>query len=149
MASGYEDFIRLMQAKDYEIKGADTLKYISFRPCGYDRFVRGSHKSLGKGFTREEISKAIEKQLLIKAAMTTVPVRNIEDAAKKAKPSHRLIDTSQQKYQDNPGLKKWVDHQNLKTAMYAYTTAPICASNSFFALSISEPVNAHSFTSIS
>ena len=122
-ASGYDDFIRLMEAKDYEIKGAYDHKYISFCPCGYDRFVRGSRKSLGKGFTKEEIKKAIEKQLLIKAAMVTVPVRNIEDAAKKAKPLDHLIDTSEQKYQDNPGLKKWADHRNLKAAMYAYTTA--------------------------
>ena len=44
--SSYEDFIALMKAKGYEIKGEDltdsNLKYISFRPLDRDRFIRGS-----------------------------------------------------------------------------------------------------------
>ena len=46
-----------MRAKGYEIKGEtfgeDAPKFISFRPLGKDRFVRGSVKSLSrKGITQ-------------------------------------------------------------------------------------------------
>ena len=54
-SSTYEEFLLLMRAKGYEIKGEtfgeDALKFISFRPLGKDRFVRGSIKSLGKEWT--------------------------------------------------------------------------------------------------
>ena len=51
-ASTYEEFLLLMRAKGYEIKGEtfgeDAAKYISFRPLDKERFVRGSTRSLGK-----------------------------------------------------------------------------------------------------
>ena len=51
-ASSYEEFLLLMWAKGYEIKGEtfgeDAVKYISFRPLDKERFVRGSTRSLGK-----------------------------------------------------------------------------------------------------
>ena len=53
-----------MRAKGYEIKGEafgeDAPKFISFRPLGKDRFVRGSVKSLGREYTKERIKERIE-----------------------------------------------------------------------------------------
>ncbi len=55
-ASTYEEFLLLMRAKGYEIKGEtfgeDAAKYISFRPLDKERFVRGSARSLGKEYTK-------------------------------------------------------------------------------------------------
>lgn len=49
-----------MRAKSYEIKGEtfgeDAAKYISFRPLDKERFVRGSTRSLGKEYTKEDIA---------------------------------------------------------------------------------------------
>ena len=57
--SSYEEFLALMKAKGYEMKGTEISenggKYITFRPVGKDRPVRGSAKSLGKNFTKERI----------------------------------------------------------------------------------------------
>ena len=53
-----------MRAKGYEITGEtfgeDDAKFISFRPLGKDRFVRGSIKSLGKEYTKEPIKDLAE-----------------------------------------------------------------------------------------
>ena len=58
-ASTYDEFLLLMRAKGYEIKGEtfgeDARKYISFRPLGQDNYVRGSVRSLGKEYTKERI----------------------------------------------------------------------------------------------
>ena len=67
-ASSYEDFIALMKAKGYEIKGEDltdsNLKYISFRPLDKERFIRGSIRTLGENYTRERISERIKEKSL-------------------------------------------------------------------------------------
>lgn len=92
-SSTYEEFLLLMRAKGYEIKGEtfgeDALKFISFRPLGKDRFVRGSIKSLGKEYTKERIKERIELKRERKAV---IPKR---DYANK-----RLIDTSDEKFQN-------------------------------------------------
>lgn len=50
-AQSYEQFLELLKAKGYEIKGEsfgeNSLKYISFRSLNRKQFVRGSVKSLG------------------------------------------------------------------------------------------------------
>ena len=65
-ASTYEEFLLLMRAKGYEIKGEtfgeEAVKYISFRPLDKERFVRGSARSLGKEYTKERIRERIEKK---------------------------------------------------------------------------------------
>ncbi len=57
-ADTYEDFIDLIRAKGYEIKGEtfgeNDLKYISFRPLDRERFARGSVKSLGAEYTKKD-----------------------------------------------------------------------------------------------
>ena len=63
LSNSYEDFIRLLRLKGYEVKGEEiggSLSYISFRPTDAERFVRGSDRSLGHSYTRESIKERIE-----------------------------------------------------------------------------------------
>ena len=64
-ASTYEEFLLLMRAKGYEIKGETfeegAAKYILFRPLDKERFVRGSTRSLGKEYTKERITRNASK----------------------------------------------------------------------------------------
>ena len=114
-ASDYEEFLLLLKAKGYEIKGEEfgenAVKYISFRPLDKERFVRGSTKSLGKEYTKERIKERIENKA------------NPKSILQKKTISDRLIDTSGEKFQNSPGLKKWADVQNLKLAAQTYLEA--------------------------
>ena len=127
LAYSYDDFIRLMRERDYEVKG-ETLpeggrkaaKYIRFRAAGYDQFVRGCYRSLGKGFTKEEIVAAIELQNKIRQGTTVVQMKSAEDVVRRSAPNVTLIDTSDPKFKGAPGLMKWAETQNLKTAAHAF-----------------------------
>ena len=105
----YEEFLLLMRAKGYEIKGEtfgeDAAKYISFRPLDKEHFVRGSARSLGKEYTKERIRERIEKKRERKAVIP-----------KKDYSARRLIDTSDEKFQNSPGLQQWAAIENLKIA---------------------------------
>ena len=123
-ADSYEDFLSRIQAKGYEVKGekteGETLKYISFRALGQQRFVRGSERSLGARYTRNEIIRRISEKSIS-------PVRSVrsqeQDILKRTAVRNTLIDTSSDKFQSSPGLKYWADIQNLKTAAAAYAEA--------------------------
>ena len=112
-ASTYEDFLLLMRAKGYEIKGESfeesAAKYISFRPLDKERFVRGSTKSLGKEYTKERIRERIEMK---RERKSVIP--------KKDYSVRRLIDTSDEKFQNSPGLQQWATIENLKIATQSY-----------------------------
>ena len=112
-ASTYEDFLLLMRAKGYEIKGESfeegAAKYISFRPLDKERFVRGSTKSLGKEYTKERIRERIE---IKRERKSVIP--------KKDYSTRRLIDTSDEKFQNSPGLQQWATIENLKIATQSY-----------------------------
>jgi hypothetical protein len=104
-----------MRLKGYEIKGDEfdgNLKYISFRPSGKERFVRGSAKSLGEEYTRENIKLRIEAKH-----------RQRTDFRQRDYSERRLIDTSQDKFAESPGLKHWADIENLKIAASTYAKA--------------------------
>ena len=118
--STYEDFLLLMRAKGYEIKGESIVtasvsieegaaKYISFRPLDKERFVRGSMKSLGKEYTKERIRERIEMK---RERKSVIP--------KKDYSARRLIDTSDEKFQNSPGLQQWATIENLKIATQSY-----------------------------
>ena len=115
MSSTYEDFLALMRAKGYEITGEsfgeNAHKYISFRPMGRERAVRGSDRSLGKEYTKEAIKNRIET---ISKKRSAIP--QTETAFRK------LIDTSNEKFQNSSGLKHWADIQNLKIAASSYSS---------------------------
>lgn len=112
-ADVYEEFLQLMRAKGYEIKGeslgGSAPKYICFLPPGGERFVRGSIKSLGAEYTKERI----RERILERAAARNKP--QIKDYS-----SMRFIDTSKEKFQENAGLKQWAEIENLKTAAGTY-----------------------------
>ena len=105
-----------MRAKGYEIKGEtfgeDAAKYISFRPLDKEHFVRGSARSLGKEYTKERIRERIEKKRERKAVIP-----------KKDYSARRLIDTSDEKFQNSPGLQQWAAIENLKIAAQSYNEA--------------------------
>ena len=133
----YEDFIRRMKDKGYEIKGETfgegALKYIAFRPYGKDRFVRGRASTLGPEYTKEKILERIsEKTELL---LSEVPVQSREYNTKSLHDYLRsyesrkrtenvraddsdipttLIDTSDEKFAESLGLAKWADKENFK-----------------------------------
>ena len=115
-ASTYEEFLLLMRAKGYEIKGEtfgeDAAKYISFRPLDKEHFVRGSARSLGKEYTKERIKERIERKWERKAV---IPKRDYSAC--------KLIDTSDDKFQNSPGLQQWAAIENLKIAAQNYNEA--------------------------
>ena len=126
IAATYEDCIDLIRAKGYEVKGEDfgekAHKFISFRPLDRERFVRGSTKSLGAEYTKERIKERIEEKALIKdKKRVPFPTRKkpiVKDYSKK-----NLIDTTEDKFAQSPGLKHWADIQNLKIAAASYGQA--------------------------
>lgn len=125
-AATYEDCIELIRAKGYEVKGEDfgekAHKFISFRPLDRERYVRGSAKSLGTEYTKERIRERIEEKALVKdKKRVPFPARKkpiVKDYSRK-----NLIDTSEDKFANSPGLKHWADIQNLKIAAASYSQA--------------------------
>ena len=125
-ATAYEDCIELIRAKGYEVKGEtfgeNAHKFISFRPLDRERFVRGSVKSLGAEYTKERIKERItEKALAKEKRRVPFPTRKkpiVKDYSRK-----NLIDTTGDKFVQNPGLKHWADIQNLKIAAASYSQA--------------------------
>lgn len=114
-AKSYEEFLLLMKARGYEIKGesisADTPKYISFRPIGKDRFVRGTAKVLGKNYTKEMIQNRIEKKKERTTSFTP-----------KDQKLRSMIDMMKDpKFTENAGLQRWATKENLKIAAKTYS----------------------------
>ena len=126
IAATYEDCIDLIRAKGYEVKGEDfgekAHKFIAFRPLDRENFVRGSTKSLGAEYTKERIKERIEEKALVKdKKRVPFPVRKkpiVKDYSRK-----NLIDTTEEKFTQSPGLKHWADIQNLKIAAASYSQA--------------------------
>lgn len=122
----YEDFITLLRAKGYEIKGEtfgkDSSKYILFRSLDQEHFIRGSTKSLGIEYTKERIKERIEskshKLQLKKHVSLPIKRKNLI----KEYSSKKLINTSSEKYVQNPALKHWTNIENLKIATNNYNT---------------------------
>ena len=102
-----------MRTKGYEIKGEtfgeDTRKYISFRSLHQKNFVRGSARSLGKEYTKERIKERIEQKWERKVVIP-----------KKDYSSRKLVDTSDEKFKNSPGLNRWATIENLKIAAANY-----------------------------
>lgn len=112
-AKDYEDFISLMIEKGYQIKGqelgAGSPKYITFKPSNYERYIRGSYKNLGKGYTKEEIVEKIARQIASREAW-------IQKQKEMELSKRTLIDISSDKFKDNEGLKNWAETTNLQIA---------------------------------
>lgn len=162
----YDAFIALMKAKGYEIKGAElgsspdeksatpdassatadrvhTAKYIAFKPIGSAQYIRGCERSLGKGYSREEIWERILKKreesehrkieegrdnrhgsAFNNAAHNAGSAQKHSQPEKDTLDSLRIssfIDITKQKFADNTYLKDWAKLQNLKLAAKEYS----------------------------
>lgn len=127
ISNTYEEFIILIKDKGYEVKGEglgeNTLKYISFKAPGQQRFIRGSLRSLGREYTREEIKSRIEdKKLNAELARQTLRPHR-QDILKRTNTDKALIDTSGDKFRNNPGLDHWANIRNLQIAARSYAEA--------------------------
>ena len=118
-ARSYDDFLEKMIARGYEIKGSElgecAPKYISFKPPGYGNFIRGSHRTLGKGNTKEEILERIEKQIASRAEW-------IEKQKNLPYSERNIIDASGNSFKDKPFLEDWIIRENLKVAASTYAS---------------------------
>ncbi len=125
-ASSYDAFLLIMQTKGYEVKGqqleTDTPKYIAFRPAGRERFIRGSARSLGSEYTRDRIKERIDAKLL-SAPEKSAAFSDRKNSILREDSTRKLLDTSADKFKENPYLKKWADMQNLKIAASIYSEA--------------------------
>ena len=126
-AGTYEEFLILIKDRGYEIKGEDfgegSLKYIAFKAPGQQRFIRGSLRSLGQKYTREEIRNRIEnrEQCIVVSYQTAHPFQ--KDILKRTNTERALIDTSGEKFQNSPGLEHWAKIRNLQIAAKSYAEA--------------------------
>ncbi len=120
-AHSYDDFISRMQIKGYEVKGEtfgdNALKYLSFCALGQSRFIRVSEKNFGVGYTKEAIRERIEKRVMTQEKF---PIKKKFPFPKRPDAKWALIDTDQEKFQENGALKHWADIQNLKIAAASY-----------------------------
>lgn len=115
VSSTYDEFLALMKAKGYEMKNTffdeNSGKYITFRPLGKDRPVRGSAKSLGANFTKERIKERIDNK-----RHRSVPF------SKSERNMRHIIDTNADpKFAESTGLLKWANKENLKIAAKTYS----------------------------
>ena len=127
-AHTYDAFLDLMKSKGYEIKDAEISpeahKYIGFRAPGQERWVRGRPKSLGEDFTKERIRERIEEKARIRA----------ERMKRLTKRNPSMIDTTQDKFAESPGLMRWAEKQNLKAAAQIQSKLAEMGLDSFDAL---------------
>lgn len=127
-AHTYDEFLDLMKSKGYEIKDAEISpeahKYIGFRAPGQERWIRGRPKSLGDDFTKERIRERIEEKARIRA----------ERMKRLTKRNPSMIDTTQDKFAESPGLMRWAEKQNLKAAAQIQSKLAEMGLDSFDAL---------------
>lgn len=115
VSSTYDEFLALMKAKDYEMKNTsfdeNSGKYITFRPLGKDRPVRGSAKSLGANFTKERIEERIDNK-----RRRSVPFSKSEKNVR-----HIIDANTDPKFSESTGLLRWANKENLKIAAKTYS----------------------------
>ena len=146
IATSYDEFLRLIREKGYTVSGEEIgdshAKYIKFLAPGQERYVRGSFKNFGAGYTKEEIKDRIENPEKWQNRNhdsqdeTTKSEENTETPNQKTRikipkkdiitrtgASRTLIDTTGEKFQNSPGLRHWASVKNLKTAAASYAAA--------------------------
>ena len=127
-ANTYEEFLILIKDRGYEIKGETfgegSLKYIAFKAPGQQRFIRGSLRSLGREYTREEIKNRIENKEKYRDIPKAKNLRqHQQDILKRTNNDRSLIDTSGEKFQNSPGLNHWANIRNLQISAKSYAEA--------------------------
>ena len=128
IANSYNEFIILLRDRGYEIKGEDfgenALKYIAFKAPGQQRFIRGSLRSLGREYTREEIRNRIENKEKYHHISKAVKLKqHQQDILKRTDNDRALIDTSGDKFRNSLGLNHWANIRNLQIAAKSYAEA--------------------------
>ena len=127
IANTYEEFLILIKDRGYAVKGEsfgeNSLKYISFKAPGQQRFVRGSLRSLGKEYTREEIKNRIENREKYIAPEAKKLRPHQQNILKRTNAERALIDTSEEKFRNSPGLDHWARIRNLQIAAKSYAEA--------------------------
>lgn len=100
-SDNFDDFLSKLRAKDIEVvyRPENTIK-IKFRLSGQERFARG--RTLGWYYDEPQIRRRIEQYYLIKTGHTLSPQRS------------KLIDTSQEKFQQSRGLERWAEIKNMQ-----------------------------------
>ena len=97
-----------MREKGYEIHGETfgegSAKYISFRPFGKDRFVRGRANTLGRDYTKERIKERIEEN-------SHSPI--LKNIRNESTIPTKLVNIPEEKKAGSIGLTKYEDKENL------------------------------------
>lgn len=97
-----------MREKGYEIHGETfgewSAKYISFRPFGKDRFVRGRANILGPEYTKERIKERIKEN-------SHSPI--LKSLRNNGNVPTELISVPDEKKAGSIGLAKYEDKENL------------------------------------
>jgi hypothetical protein len=117
----YDDFIRRMIEKGYQIKGEkidnSNGKYISFLCQGCERWISGKpgrdKRGLGAYYSKESIFKRIEERAVTRTEKMT------EEVTKPRKKTF-LLRFEDEFFKENPGLVKWGNTENLKRMSEAY-----------------------------
>lgn len=133
-ANSYKHFIELMRAKGYETKGESitdsNAKYIAFKPANYAHFIRGSARSLGVSYEKNEIASRIDEAIRLREVpantrdnvTTGTSTKTVDELLnrrhKNPSKSAKFIDTSDEKFASSPGLSNWAKKQNLKAAAH-------------------------------
>ena len=111
----FEDFLRQMQEKGYEVKRA---KYISLRAPGQKRFTR--LKTLGSDYTEEAIKARLGDQKTVKAKEITILGRT-ESMIEAERKVDLLIDIEKKLAEGKgEGYRIWATNHNLKQMAKAF-----------------------------
>ena len=101
IAKSYDEFVLKMRQENIFVN--DSKKYITFQKEG-KRAVRG--KTLGDNYSEDKIIERIGCENKIKSIK-----ENVE-----SKPIDKIIDTNENKFQENIGLNRWANKKNMETA---------------------------------
>ena len=141
LAKSYEDFLLLIREKGYIVSGEKIgdprAKYVKFTAPGHERPVRGSFRNFGAGYAKEDIKDRIENPEKWRNVESEKPDQKEQeqpmtksrikipkkDIITRTGAYRTLIDTTEEKYKNSPGLQHWASVKNLKTAAASYAAA--------------------------
>lgn len=102
-STDFEDFLRQCAERNIEaVYDPDKTINLKFRMQGQEKFTRA--RTLGWYYEVPQIKRRIENFKLMKSGQLSYTPRT------------KIIDTSQDKFQDVKGLERWADIQNMKEA---------------------------------
>ena len=102
-STDFEDFLRQCAERNIAaVYNPDNTINLKFRMQGQEKFTRA--RTLGWYYEVPQIKRRIENFKLMKSGQLSYTPRT------------KIIDTSQDKFQDAKGLERWADIQNMKEA---------------------------------